>query len=310
MIGLDVGGAKCLGMVVRADDEVLAQTRTSTRTGSDAVIDMLAEVVAELTEIVPATAIGVGMPGLIDTQGVLRRAPNLVETDELAVRELLEDRTGLPVVCDNDANCAARAELILGAAAGVSEAVMITLGTGIGSALVVGGELRRGSHGMAGELGHIIVDSDGPLCGCGRRGCWERYASRVGLGRLAQEAARAGKCDSVLDLAGGSIDDVTSEHVIRAAEADDDEAFSVLDEFSYWLALGISNIVATLDPEMIVVGGGLVDAWDLYADLLDGHYDQLELAASHRPRIRIEQARLGERAGALGAAFMAKSANL
>src|SRR5205823_7234153 len=164
-----------------------------------------------------------GVPGLVDRDGVLRVAPNLRGAAGLAVRQEMQARVGVPVQADNDATCAAWGERALGAARGLDEVVLVTLGTGIGGGLISGGRIQRGANRFAGEIGHMVVDPSGPPCPCGRRGCWERYASGSGLGRLAREAAHAGLAPRVVDLAGGDPEAVRGEHV-SAAMAEGDAA--------------------------------------------------------------------------------------
>ena len=134
---------------------------------------------------------------------------------------------------------------------------MVTLGTGIGGGLLQGGTLLTGAHGFAGELGHMVVDPSGPPCPCGRRGCWERFASGGGLGRLAREAAQAGQLPEVVALAGGDPEAVRGEHVTAAARAGDPGALAVIGQLGWWVALGLANLVAVVDPSMVVLGGGL-----------------------------------------------------
>ena len=180
-IGIDVGGTKCLGVAVDDSGKVVRQYRLPTP-HADALCDTLVEIVAQLGEF---NLIGIGVPGLISPQGVIRASPNLVGAKELALRQMLEDRLGKKVLVENDATCAALGEWKLGAAQGATDAWVITLGTGIGGGFISGSVLQRGAHGFAGEVGHMVVDPDGPLCPCGRNGCWERYASGNGLSYLA-----------------------------------------------------------------------------------------------------------------------------
>ena len=137
---------------------------------------------------------------------------------------------------------------------------MVTLGTGIGGGAVLGGRLLEGAHGFAGEVGHMVIDPQGPPCPCGKRGCWERFASGTGLGRLAREAAHAGKIPAVVTLAGGDPEAVRGEHLTAAALAADPGALEVMDVFGWWLALGLANLANALDPSVIVLGGGLIEA--------------------------------------------------
>jgi glucokinase len=269
------------------------------------VVAAVCEVVEELGG---ADRVGVGLAGLVDDDGVLRFGPNLPGIVAFPFAARLRERLGVPIVVDNDATTAMWAELQLGAARGAREAVLVTLGTGIGGGYVTGGRLQRGAHGFAGEPGHMVVDPRGPLCPCGRRGCWERFASGSGLGRLARDAAAAGRAGAVVDLAGGDPEAVRGEHVTAAALAGDRGALAILREFGWWVALGIANLVNVLDPEVVVVGGGLAEAGELLLSPVRERFAELVLAPEHRPPVRIAAAELGERAGAVGAALLAESA--
>lgn len=308
VIGIDIGGTKCLGVVIDQRGKIIVRQKRPTHQGAAAVTRSLAalarDLIAEAGPNNDVRGVGIGIAGLVDSIGRLRRAPNLVDADEFAVRDLVEPEIGLPVVVDNDANCAARAELAVGVAQGVRHAVLVTLGTGIGGALIADGAVVRGSNGMAGEPGHMMVDPSGPLCVCGLRGCWERYASGAGLVHLARLAADRGELGGVLSST-GSLEALRGEHVTRAARLGDDEAAAVLDTFSWWIAVGIANCAALSDPELIIVGGGLVRDWDLLADRVNGYLAQVLVGARHRPRLRVEPASAGEAAGALGAAMLA-----
>lgn len=310
VIGVDIGGTKSLGMMIGRDGAPLAQTRRPTRETAGGVIDMVAEVVAELVAAagsgVEIRGVGVGVAGLVDSLGHLRRAPNLVGADDVPIQDLLESRIKLPVFVDNDANCAARAELEVGVANGVQQAVLITLGTGIGGALIVGGQVTRGAAGLAGEPGHMLVDPNGPECVCGLRGCWERYASGAGLAYLAREAAAAGSLANIVDQLGGNLHALRGEHITSAARLGDADAEAVLHTFAWWVAVGMANCAALIDPALIIVGGGLVRDWDLFGPRVRSALQELLLAAQDRPLIRVEPAQAGEAAGALGAALLAR----
>lgn len=324
--GVDIGGTKVLGVAVTPAGEVVAETRASTpqvaahpdepsrgTVGAD-VADAVVGVVRALDAAVPGAAptpgrraTGVGVPGMVDRRdGVLRFSPNLPGAAGADMAHLLAERLpGSAVRVDNDANCAALAELRLGAARGAADVLVVTLGTGIGGGVVHGGRVLGGAYGFAGEVGHMVVDPSGPPCPCGRRGCWERYASGGGLGRLAREAAFAGRLHAAVLLAGGDPELVRGEHVTQAATAGDPGALAVLEELGWWVALGLANLVAVVDPELVVVGGGLAGVGELllgptrraFADLVEG--------GRARPAVGIVPAAFGERSGAIGAALLA-----
>jgi glucokinase len=309
-IGLDVGGTKVLGVALAAGApaDVLAEERVATPEGGEG----LAETLVALAEAVAGrvgtvTSIGVGLPGLVDRAGTLHLGPHLRHIRDLPLGRLLAEAAGVGVVVDNDANCAAVAEQAAGAARGAQEALVVTLGTGIGAGIITGGHLLRGANGFAGEPGHMVVEPSGPPCPCGKRGCWERFASGTGLARLARDAAHGGRLDGAVELAGGDPDDVRGEHVTDAARAGDAEARAVLGELAHWVALGLANLANILDPEVIVVGGGLVEAADLLLPDVEERFAGLVMAGDRRPRLPIVAATLGERAGAIGAALLGAS---
>ena len=310
-VGVDIGGTKVLGVVVDTDAPErgpLAEARRPTPQGAESLVATIATVVAEVLGPDGAdgvAAVGVGLPGLIDRGGVLRFGPNLPGIVDLDLEHALADRVALPVVVENDANCAAWAEHRLGAAEGHGHVLLVTLGTGIGAGLIADGRLFTGAHGMAGEPGHMIVDPGGPRCPCGRRGCWERYASGSGLGFLAREAALAGRAQGVVALAGGDPEAVRGEHVTRAARQGDPDASTVMESFGWWVALGLANLVNILDPEIVVLGGGLVTEADLFLSATRAAFADLVLAGPHRHEVPVVAASTGERAGALGAALLA-----
>jgi glucokinase len=302
-LGIDVGGTKCLGVILDDAGEVIEEQRRPTPKGPEAIIETLAELARAMG---PWSSIGVGVPGLVTRTGVLRAAPNLVDIHNFEVRDLLAAQLQVHVYVDNDGTCAAAAEWKTGAARGVDDFVMVTLGTGIGGGVIAGGSLIRGTNGFTGEIGHMVVDPDGPPCPCGRRGCWERYASGSGLGRLAREAAVGKRLERVVVLAGGDAERVRGEDVQVAAREGDQGALEVIDDFGRWVALGLVNLANILDPACFVLGGGLAASSDLYLGPIQQHFTKLLYAPHLRPHPTLVFASLGERAGAVGAALLAE----
>jgi len=299
-VGVDLGGTKCLAVAL-AGNRIVREAKVATPAGGEAVLDAIAALALEVAAERPLAAVGVGVPGLVDRDGVLRFAPNLPGVTGLPVRAELERRLGVPVRVDNDATCAAWAERVMGAATGLDDVVLITLGTGIGGGVITGGRLTRGANGFAGEVGHMVVDRDGPLCPCGQRGCWERYASGSGLGRLARAAAARGEAVAVLAIAGGDVDAIHGEHVAVAAGQGDAEACAIVAELGWWVGLGLANLANVLDPEAFVIGGGLVEMGDLLLDPVRTSFAVLLQGRAWRPPIPVVPAALGSRAGAIGA---------
>lgn len=315
-IGIDVGGTKMLGVVLEGS-EVVSEGRRPTPHGADQLVDGLADLVAELVESAAGRPgpIGVGVPALVGPSGDVGFSPHLPVLAGLDVAGRLHDQLRArgasggelgPVSVGNDATCATVGEWTMGSARGCENALVINFGTGIGGGVVSDGKVRLGAHGFAGEFGHMVVDPAGPPCPCGRRGCWERFASGGGLARLAREAAYAGRLDAVVRTAGGDPEAVKGEHVTSAAVDGDDEAHAVLDELGWWIALGLSNLVLAFDPEVVVLGGGLASALALAMESVQAQVANLLEPHRGRPPVRVVQAALGERAGAVGAAIVAR----
>lgn len=306
-IGVDLGGTKILGVVLDAAGRILAESRRPTPEGDERILAALVDTVEELLELMggdlAGAPIGIGMPGLITKTGVLLSSPNLPDVVDLHVEQELAARLERPVVVTNDATCAALAEWRVGAGRGLDDFIMVTLGTGIGGGLVADGRLVLGAHGFTGEFGHMVVEPEGLPCPCGRRGCWERYASGTGLANLARQVAAGGHLRRVLALAGGDPEAVRGEHVYQAAAEGDDGALTVVDEFARWVALGLANLTNAFDPAAFVIGGGLAEGAALYLPRIKWWYAELLYALDRRPQPRLSFAELGEHAGAIGAAL-------
>jgi glucokinase len=319
--GIDIGGTKVLGLALGPAHEVVAEARVLTPRGRPEiagrpVADAVAQVVVDLDRTVGgsgavAPPVGVGAPGMVDRRGRLRFAPNLPQAQGLEWTELIGDRlAGRTVLVENDANFAVLAEHRLGAARGYRDVVMVTLGTGIGGGIVVDGRVQVGSAGFAGEVGHMVVDPAGPACPCGRRGCWERFASGAGLGVLAREAALAGRLGEVVRLAGGDPESVRGEDVSAAAAVGDPAARRVIEEVGWWVGFGLANLACVLDPECFVLGGGVVQAGDLLVAAARTTFEELVEGGDRRPQAAIVPAAFGERAGAVGAALAVSQGGL
>jgi glucokinase len=298
-LGVDIGGSKVLGIALDAGNQVVAESRVPTPTAlkpghlaGEAVANAIADVVAQLETSLgvtgPIPSVGVGAPGMLDREGRLRFSPNLPQGHGVDWKVLIDGRIpGRAVVIENDANLAALAEHRLGAARGYHHVVVVTLGTGIGGGLIIDGEVQVGGHGFAGEIGHMVVDPAGPPCPCGRRGCWERYASGGGLGLLAREAALAGKLPRVVTLSGGDPESVRGEHVTAAALAGDPGARRVVEEVGWWVGFGLANLACVVDPECFVLAGGLVGAGDLLLGAARRAYAGLVAGGATRPETAI-----------------------
>ena len=320
-VGVDVGGTKILGVALDDIGQVVTELRTSTPTptGVDradetaavaAIANLVDRVIDDWASAVPPRGrvlLGVGLPGLVDLAGTLHFAPHLpwaMTTDIMT--DLRQRLPHCEIVVDNDANCSALAESTYGSAVGAACALVITVGTGIGGGLVIDGRPFRGANGLAGEMGHMVIDPTGPQCPCGRRGCWELYASGSALGRLARRAADAGELSGALADSGIPKDTLSGRHVTEAALNGDVQALGMLAEVAGWLALGLANLVAIMDPSVIVVGGGLIAAGELLLGPLRSKLGDITSSAG-RPPTQVQAATMDERSGAVGAAINARS---
>lgn len=306
--GLDLGGTKLLAVALDADGRVAAETLAATGTGPDDVLGRAAAALAALeSEAGPVAAVGVGAAGLVDLDGVVRYAPNLPGFEGVDLRARLEAACGRPVAVDNDANAAAFGEFLYGAARGRSEVLLVTLGTGIGGGIITGGRVCRGGRGLAAEIGHITVDPEGPVCSCGAPGHWEAVASGTALGRVGRAWAERGDAPGVLARAGGDPGAVTGYHVGAAALAGEPDGRAIVAGLARSVAVGLGGLVNVLDPEVVIVGGGLVALGDLLLDPVREALPTFVEAPAHRTVPPLVPARLGERAGAVGAAALART---
>jgi len=305
--GVDLGGTNLRVALVDPVGSVVDQRRVATPHTLDDIVRSIADAVHAFSPQRPeARALGVGAAGMVDFEGTIHYSPNVPAFLHAPVRARLEDALGFPVVVDNDANVAVAAELVHGAARGSTEVLLITLGTGVGGGVVTRGEVLRGAHGFAAEIGHFQVDPAGPLCACGQRGHWEAVASGTALGALGREWAAAGAAPSVLAGAGGAIDDITGLLVGDVAQGGAVDAVAVLEEYARRVAIGLVGLVNIFDPEKVVVSGGLVELGDVLLQPLRAAFDGRIEGAPHRPAVPIVAAELGGRAGVVGAAVLAR----
>jgi len=309
-IGVDIGGTKVAGGVVDEDGTVLAATRRATPSESpERTEQVIAEVVDELrSSYADVKAVGLGAAGWVSAdRATVVFAPNLAWRDE-PLRDRVSALVGLPVVVENDANAGAWAEHRFGAGRGHADVVLVTAGTGIGTGIVAGGALYRGGYGMAGEAGHMTVVRDGLPCGCGQRGCWEQYASGNALVRLAREraAAEPERAAVLLAQTGGDASAVAGLDVTAAAHDGDPVALECFAEVGRWLGDGLAMLAALLDPAVFVVGGGVAEAGELLLAPARAAYTARLTGGAHRPHAEVRVATLGNTAGLVGAADLAR----
>ena len=308
-IGVDIGGTKIAAGVVDEDGTIVARARRETpATDPELIEDQVAEVVAELRADHDIDAIGVAAAGVVDSKrGVVLFAPNLAWRDEPLVDDLRR-RVELPVRLENDANAASWGEFRFGAARDVDDMVMVTVGTGLGGGIVADGRLLRGALGIGGELGHLRVVPDGLRCGCGNRGCWEQYASGNALVREARELCVAGSpvAHGLLDRVGGDVSRITGPTVTQAATDGDAAAIELFEEIGRWLGIGLANLAAAFDPALFVIGGGVCEADELLLNPAREAFRRQLTGRGFRPEARIVRAELGNEAGLVGAADLAR----
>jgi len=313
-IGIDIGGTKVAGGVVDADGHLIHRARRDTphRSKHPSVVeDTIVEVVSELMQVVGSeavVAVGIGAAGFVAAdRATVVFAPHLSWRHE-PLQEALQKRVAVPIFVDNDANAAAWAEWKFGAAQGETHIMMITLGTGIGGGILTNGEVQRGRFGIAGEFGHMQVVPGGHRCECGNRGCWEQYASGNALVREARSLVSADSpiARDLLDRVKGRPGDLTGPLITQAARDGDPTSRELLAEIGNWLGVGIANLAAAFDPGMFVIGGGVSAAGDLLLTSARETFKRQLTGRGYRPEARIVAAQLGNDAGLIGAADLAR----
>ena len=306
-IGLDIGGTKVAGAVVAEDGTVVDELTEPTPQTSDAptMSRLLLGMVESLRGRNPEVlAVGVGAAGTVAwPSGRILWAPNNAYRD-WAVRAEIEEATGLPAVVDNDANVAGLAEARLGDTL-YQEMVLVTVGTGVGSGIVLGGHIYRGPRGLGAELGHIIVDPNGPVCGCGNRGCLESLASGTALTRTGREAAAAEPDGLIARLAREKNAEVSGQIVTEAALQGDPTARRLFQTLARWLGIGIASVTTIFELDAVVIGGGVVDTGELLLAPLREAAAEFAYANTVRPLVPVLPGTFGSAAGKIGAALLA-----
>jgi glucokinase len=310
-IGVDVGGTKVAAGVVDDRGQIIEKIRRPTPSTSP---QETAEVIVEVVDLLKGKfegveAVGLGAAGFVnDTRAVVWFAPNLAWRDE-PLKKNVEERVGLRVVVENDANATAWGEAKFGAGRGEDFLILVALGTGIGGGIIIGGELYRGRFGIGGEFGHYRVVPDGRRCGCGNRGCWEQYASGNALVHEAREFARVAPAMAgrLLELGGGRPEGISGPEITQAAREGDQAALECFRTVAGWVGQGLADLAAVLDPGAFVIGGGLSAAGDLLLEPVRVAYERALTGHGHRPLADIRIAELGPDAGIVGAADLART---
>ncbi|WP_310528790.1 ROK family glucokinase [Nocardioides sp.] len=307
--GIDVGGTKIAGGVVDTHGRILEELKVqSPAEDVEAIEEAIASLVIALASRHEIACVGIGAAGYVDSgRAHVLFAPNLAWRD-LDLKAEMQARVQLPVVVENDANAAAWGEFAFGAGKDVDDFLLVTVGTGVGGGIVLDGHLHRGAFGVAAEIGHMRVVPGGVQCGCGNRGCLESYASGTALVREARAAALAGSllARDLLDRVGGDVSAITGPLITEAARAGDVFAVDLLSDLGTWLGEGIASLAAVLDPAMVAIGGGVSEAEDLLLDPTRAAFAKQLTGRGHRPVAEIRRAELGNKAGLIGAADLAR----
>ena len=309
-IGIDIGGTKVLGGVVTGTGEILATARRDTpREGGRALTEAIANVATELVQQYPVDSIGVSAAGFIssDRQTMLA-TPNISNWNGVNLVAELTEILNKKIVLENDANAAAWGEFKFGAGRGRSDLMMLTLGTGVGGGLILDGSVFRGAFGIGAELGHIRLVPEGQLCGCGIRGCLEQYASGSALMRHAREAIDASPllARNLLDRGDGTIESLRGSDITDAARDGDPVAIAAFNTMATYLGAGIASLCAVIDPSCVVLGGGVIDAGELFlGPTRDAALRLIPFSGKH-PYPEIVAAELGNHAGLVGVADLSR----
>lgn len=313
VIGIDVGGTNLRGALVSPDGKIINRMKIASDAdhGIEAVVDNLVRLIKNIGGGEDVSAVGFGIPGIIDFKaGIITQAPNICNVNNYPIRESLRARLGdsVPVIIENDANCAAVGEWWMGAGKDVGSLVIITLGTGVGGGIVLDGKLWRGADGFGGEVGHMTIYPDGPRCNCGNYGCLEVYSSATGVRRMVKEILSDSNSKTALrELVNDEDPGRMPEAVMKAALDGDRAALGIWEQFGTALGIGMASLVNILNVEMIVIGGGVSQAWEMF---IGKALAELKRRALRAPAERVEVMKsvLGDDAGIIGASYLALNA--
>ena len=317
LVGIDIGGTKLATVIATTDGTILHKIRkpTEAEKGSSYVVKKLIQMVDQARRLAQIErhqlkAIGISCGGPLDAKtGVVYSPPNLPNWEAVPLKQIISQEFGTPVVVENDANASAYAEWQFGGGRGFDNVVFITMSTGIGAGIVSNGLIFHGTNGCAGEVGHQILIPDGPLCGCGNRGCLEAICSGPSIARRAREAASRRTNTKILELVSGEISAIKSEHVVSAAKKGDLLALDLIQQTAFYMGWGIANLINIINPEVVLIGTIAVAAGDL---LLKPIRRTVQQMAMRRPAkiVQIQPAELGDQIGDLAAISLARSFNL
>jgi len=312
ILGIDLGGSKVLAAVVDSQGRVVSshESVTPATKGREAVIQCIVDSARGALEqrrvaMSEISAVGIGAAGISNPEaGILFTSPNLPGLREVLLGDIVQEKLGKKTFIINDANAAALGELHYGAARDARNFIYITISTGIGGGIVIDGKIYTGAIGIAGEVGHMTIDDNGPICSCGNRGCWEMLASGTALSREARLRISKGVKTSILEYAEGNIENVSAQAIQRAAEKGDKLAKELVAQTGYYVGVGLASLVNMFNPELIVIGGGLSNIGDM---LLEPAFKTAEKRAYKEAfqAVRFSSAELGRNSGVIGAATFA-----
>lgn len=309
-IGIDVGGTNVKIALVDGEGKIIYSNSVPTyaQMGYEYTVNNIKQAIKDLmketnTEAKDIQGIGFDFPGQVDCKtGVVKNAPNIPGWVNVPIAQMIEEEFHIPTRIDNDVRCAALGELKFGAGRGCENFVCITVGTGIGSGIVINGKVVRGAANAAGELGHIKLQmEDGPLCGCGDSGCLEAFASGPSIVAMAQEYLKGGKSSKFRELAGDG--EITPYIVAKAAEAGDPVAKRIFEKMGYYIGMGLTSVINLLNPERIIIGGGVAECGELLLDPIRRTINERAMKVQ-RDAVEIVPAELGNSAGVIGASML------
>ncbi|TDJ06938.1 MAG: ROK family protein [Deltaproteobacteria bacterium] len=309
VIGIDIGGTNLRGAVVDSKGKILKKYSLSSEAnvGIDNLINNLIDLINNLRADFKITGIGIGIPGILDSKkGIITQAPNIKNAANYPIIKVLNSRIKprLPLVIENDANCAAFGEYKFGAGLGFKTLIMITLGTGVGGGIILNGEIWNGAHGMGGEIGHIKIYPDGNKCNCGNRGCLESYSSLVGIKNMIKKGLTENKINKkLLEKIKSTKHDKLPELFYEEAKSGNSFSKRLWEEFGKALGIGISSLTNLLNVEIVVIGGGIANAWQMFIPSTKKAVKENTLIGPYQ-KLKISKSKLKNDAGILGAASL------
>lgn len=309
MIGIDIGGTNLRGAVVDSRGKILKRYSASSgaSTGIDNLINNLARLINNLRSEYKITGIGIGIPGIIDLKkGVITQAPNIKNAVNFPIRNALQNKIKprVPIIIENDANCAVLGEYKYGVGKDFSTLIMITLGTGVGGGIILNGQIWNGAHTMGAEIGHIKIYPGGSKCNCGHRGCLESYSSLLGIKNIIKKGIKENKINkTLLDLIKTTAQDKLPELIFQQAKNGNRFSKKLWEEFGEALGIGISSLTNLLNPEMVVIGGGIANAWQMFIPSVKQAVKDNTLIGPYK-KLKIGKSKLQDDAGVLGAASL------